>query len=343
MKIKLCFLLYIFITIFSCVQEVNEQGTEVEYEINKEYISGPIKVNFKVDRTEISLADNINLVLEVIVDKEYELGLPVFGEKLEQFGIVDYYNEKPQLIDEDHIKAGCSYVLEPFLSGEYKIPPMKIYFRTGGDLAEGVEEGSHEIETEEITITVTSLLQEDYENLSIKPIAGSIDPPPASLPWYLFLIAFIIIAGSVTGLFLYKKARDEERNRIITIPAHEHAYNELRKLVAKKYIEKQEYKLFYYKISNILRHYIENRYNLHAPEQTTEEFLDIIYKKEHGLFNSEQKELLKDFMVHCDMVKFTDIIPSTEEVQKTFNTCKDFIENTRDREVRIPAEGEVNV
>ena len=32
-------------------------------------------------------------------------------------------------------------------------------------------------------------------------------------------------------------------------------------------------KEFYERISNILRHYIEHRFDLHAPERTTEEFL----------------------------------------------------------------------
>ena len=55
--------------------------------------------------------------------------------------------------------------------------------------------------------------------------------------------------------------------------AHEMAYARLRALVAEKLVEQGRIKEFYERISGILRHYIEDRFDLHAPERTTEEFL----------------------------------------------------------------------
>ena len=43
-------------------------------------------------------------------------------------------------------------------------------------------------------------------------------------------------------------------------------------------IDKGEQKLFYLKISAILRHYVEDRFGMHAPENTTEEFLRDLQK-----------------------------------------------------------------
>jgi hypothetical protein len=47
----------------------------------------------------------------------------------------------------------------------------------------------------------------------------------------------------------------------------------LEALKAKDYISRGLIKEYYTEISDITRHYLENRFNLKAPEMTTEEFL----------------------------------------------------------------------
>ena len=92
--------------------------------------------------------------------------------------------------------------------------------------------------------------------------------------------------------------------------------------------EQQRIKEFYSRISDILRHYIENRFGLHAPEQTTEEFLGALSVTR--TLTPPQKELLKAFLKHCDLVKFAEHIPGDEDIQRTFDSCKHFILETRE-------------
>ena len=46
----------------------------------------------------------------------------------------------------------------------------------------------------------------------------------------------------------------------------------------------------------------------------------------------EHKEVLKQFLIHCDLVKFAALEPSADDVKRTFETCKEFIEMTKMRE-----------
>jgi hypothetical protein len=48
--------------------------------------------------------------------------------------------------------------------------------------------------------------------------------------------------------------------------------------------------------------------------------------------DARKKDILKQFLVHCDLVKFAALEPSIEDVERTFATCKDFIEATKARE-----------
>jgi len=80
---------------------------------------------------------------------------------------------------------------------------------------------------------------------------------------------------------------------------------------------------FYAKLTLILRHYIEARFGLKAAEQTTEEFLDSL--RHSPLFSEEQKQLLRDFLSRCDLIKFARIIPARQEVDAAIELCRDFI------------------
>ncbi|MBN2442475.1 MAG: hypothetical protein JXJ04_14060 [Spirochaetales bacterium] len=318
-------------------QDEKTKGTATkaaEYEINKEYTSGPCTFTIYIDKKEITIAQSIIMILEVKVDKEYQITLPKFGENLQQFKIIDFYDKGQRLVDDKQIIATQEYKLEPYLSGEYKIPPLQITFRTEDE----DPDKPHVLESEEITITVTSILEEDMKDLAIKDITGPVLPPPPDYTWLILLIFGIIAAGGgITVLIVILRKKSQGEKQIITIPAHEYAYRQLEMLIARNYIEKEEYKLFYIGISNILRSYIENRFFLHAPEETTEEFLNEL--KTSDLLSPELKTILKEFLYHCDLVKFARHTPTTSEIQKTFDTCKDFIVTTEDINTRIEEPG----
>lgn len=289
--------------------------------IEKEYKRGPVIFTISVSNKEITIADRLQLKLEVRAKEEYEVLLPEFGEKLQQFGIVDYSAPPPQLVEDGMIHLSKTYELEPFLSGDYKIPPMKVRFWKKG------EKKKHTLESEELTIHVKSILPEKAADLKIKEIMPPVELPRQPLWWLYGIIGATVLGGvGIAGFLLWRKRR-VKAEILLQRPAHEIAYEDLEILLAENLIEKGEVKFFYLRLSNILRHYIENRFGLHAPEQTTEEFLMAI--RSTDLLSSTHKELLKEFLQHCDLVKFAEHTPATEEIQKTFDGCKQFIAETK--------------
>jgi hypothetical protein len=197
---------------------------------------------------------------------------------------------------------------------------------------EGQETDAHRIETPELTITVKSLLPEDFNELNIHDIKPPVPFPVSYSIWFWILSGAVIIIFAVFGitLFIMKKKREKEEFTEQKIPAHILAYSELQGLVEERLVDKGEIKLFYQRISGIVRHYIENRFGLHAPEQTTEEFLSGLEIAEN--FPDKYKPLLKNFLKHCDLVKFAEHKPEKEDIQNTFDSCKAFIEGTAEGE-----------
>lgn len=304
--------------------------------IEKKYERGPLTFYVRADKSELTIAERLHLTLEAVLPEDYEVELPALGEKLLEFGIVDLKNPLPKLQGKGQMSYQKTCELEPFLSGEYKIPSFKVKFWKKSE-----KDQVHELESEEFTVRVTSLLPEKLAALAIKDVTPPVQPP-APFPWALVIgIAAVLLLGSgVAGFLIWRKNHERAAAALVKVPAHEVAYAALARLLEDKLIEAGELKLFYTRLSAILRHYMEDRFGLHAPEQTTEEFL--VTARSSSLIIPVYQEKLKSFMVHCDLVKFAELQPTNQDIQRTFDICKEFIQATESKEAAVVQESETS-
>jgi len=156
--------------------------------------------------------------------------------------------------------------------------------------------------------------------------------PPVNLPdlWWLLwiLLGLIVIAGIVFFLLRYKKSPQEPiLPKVPEIPAWESAYQQLEALRQENLPDKRMFKEYFTRVADIARHYMENRFNIHAPHMTTEEFL--YYLGISGHLNETQKSSLKDFLNSCDMVKFAKYDPTIKEALNNFDLAKRLVDDTR--------------
>ena len=327
----LIFILFLFyLPAISCKKEETKAISSLRQHdtgIAKTIEQGPAAVTLNIDRKEITIAEKLNLTISITIDEDYNVKLPEFGEKLGRFGIVDYSTTQPTLTQNNRKTISRSYVLEPFLSGEYKIPPMAVMFWKKGDQ----ESGSHKIETPEVTIMVKSLLPEDMKKVKLNEIKPPVPFPVSLMVWLWVTIGVVVLAiTGVAVVMIISKRRNAGKAQVLKRPAHELAYEALDQLVQEDLISRGKIKLFYQRISDIFRRYIENRFKLRAPEQTTEEFLAGLEKVKN--FPEQYKGLLKTFLRHCDLVKFAEYQPHMEDIQSTLDSCKAFIQGTEEKE-----------
>ncbi len=317
-----CALLLALVACAGCEKKetADQESDADEPAIEQEHERGPVALRLTVDKDQITIAQGIRLTLEARVREPYKAELPAFGEKLEQFRIKDYRTPAPELVDEGVVRLARTYELEPFLSGTYTIPPMTVTFRKPD------EDKRHEIQTDKAEIEVTSLLPEDAAALAIRDIAPPVDLPRPAPTWWIAAAggAAALLAALACGIWWRRNKRPAAAAR--ARPAHDVAYDALEALVAAKLIEAGEIKEFHVRLSQILRRYIEDRFGLHAPERTTEEFLR--ERQTADALAAGHKELLSQFLRHCDQVKFAQFQPATEEIQHAFDACKRFIAET---------------
>jgi hypothetical protein len=311
-----------------CGKDTKKTAARTEFEVDKVYERGPATVHVRLDKTKITIADTVLLQFEATLGPGYKVQMPKVDQALEDFGIVDWDNLGDKLDDQNNVVTTCQYRLEPLLSGQYEIPAFTFVFHDVND-----PNTPHELTSAPIAVEVTSLLGDQRAKLVIEDIEGVVEMPRPVRAWWLAAVAGLgLVAAAGAGFVLWRRRRAQRLVRIFQ-PAHEVAYARLRALVAENLVEQGRLKEFYERISGILRHYIEDRFNLHAPERTTEEFLAEL--QHASVLCYSDKEALREFLTHCDLVKFAKHAPTDEQIQRSFDLAKGFIERTQSDQRQI--------
>ncbi len=289
--------------------------------ITKTYERGPLALTLTLDKKEITTADVFALELTATLPEGYEAALPDPDKKLGELSVRDQRESRPRLEGTGKVAIARQYTLEPFLAGEYKVPPLKVQFWKTG------ESEKHDAETEELSVSVTSVLPQDGKQPTLREILSPVGLP-RSYRWLLYLIP-AALGGAVASILvlLLRRRRGKERVALEKqIPPHERALSDLEALIAARLVEQGDYKEFYFRLSLILRRYIEGRFGLHAPERTTEEFLTELGASD--ALTGNHKLLLRDFLKHCDLVKFAKLEPGYQETQEATDSCRRFVLDT---------------
>jgi hypothetical protein len=88
-------------------------------------------------------------------------------------------------------------------------------------------------------------------------------------------------------------------------------------------------KAFSIAVSGAIRGYLEERFDFHAPDRTTEEFL--LELQGTSLLTTEQKLSLGDFLVNCDLIKFAKYEPTETELRALHDAALKLVNETEPR------------
>jgi hypothetical protein len=147
----------------------------------------------------------------------------------------------------------------------------------------------------------------------------------------LFLgIVIAVIAILVLAIFFFKKRKNKTSVQTsqpeIQEPADIVALRQLGQLKEKKLWQAGHVKTYHSELTEILRMYLERRFNIHALEQTS---LEIISDVNSILQNDEAKQNLTKTLEIADSVKFAKHKSGALENEQSLKMAIQFIESTR--------------
>ena len=277
------------------------------------------RVTVEVQPAKARLADEPTLTLTIDYAKGVTIRKPPFGESLGDFVIRDFREPLPEIKGDREIIRQV-YTLEPTRSGELAIWPISVTFtdtRPGGDGKERT------LDTEGLVVEIASVIDSEVPSLAeLRPAAGPIELPEAASTsgWWLPVLLMVVIGAGVLVWYWRKRRRKAEEKP--SLSPRELAYLELERLLEQDLAE-QDVKRFYVELTGVVRRYIERTTGILAPEQTTEEFLQEISRRE--TFPPDERRRLQDFLESADLVKFAAHQPRKEDVEESFRRAKAFV------------------
>ena len=258
--------------------------------------------------------------VSVIVDR-YRAG-DVQATLQADFDDADWVEQERVALDEQPLGRGfwqrTVFTLLPLRGpGELRVPALRV------EASDGTEAGAA-ASSEEVVVLVTSVLSDEH--------GAEIEAPgaPFATPWsrWWWGAGALALAAAAALLVLARRRRAQPSEPVtVLVPAHVRALRELRRWRGAARQSDAEVEAFYVGVSQVLRQYLEERFSLHAPERTTEEFLRDLERGD-GLARRHRGELER-FLSQCDMVKFAKVVPSPDEHERTYALAEAFVESTR--------------
>jgi len=158
--------------------------------------------------------------------------------------------------------------------------------------------------------------------------------PPVPIPniweWVWWGLAVLAIIALVIFIWCWWQKRRSQIPVEPLVPAHNLAKQKLEEALALI----SQPKPFCILVSDTIRSYLEEQFDFHAPERTTEEFLHELQATD--LLSPEQKESLGRFLESCDLVKFAKYEPDEPELRELHGSAVRLVEETEPKIVPSP-------
>jgi hypothetical protein len=292
---------------------------------------GPVKATIKVWPAKPALGDAIYARLEIDAPAGVTIEAPfqeAGDQRLGRFGVVAFTRDTRRKPDGGQLHEQ-TYTLEAPSSGRQRIPPLRFEMTDTRKATASDVKQPQEVLTEEVPLEIAAVAAE-AASAQLRAAAGELDPDVGGIGWLAILgIASglaVIGSGSVLGYRAFRARRRIEQQR----SAYDEAVAQLRALEDRGPPDDAAADGWFVALSSIVRRYLELRYEIRAPELTTEEFLQVATARPE--LHAEHRMLLTSFLERCDRVKFAGYRPDADESLATLKAARGFVEDTRLRE-----------
>jgi len=184
------------------------------------------------------------------------------------------------------------------------------------------------IYTDGFRVYVLSVLAEGDTLLrDIKPLQKY----PLQLPFWIYLLLLLLALSA--GIYLWWKRPEKPKRKYIAqpeikepvLPAWEKALKALDELLTEDLLDKGETVLYHFRLSNILRAFLEETYNFPALEMTGREIAVSLNRR-----NIPQAQEIRKFITYCDLVKFAKREPAAVEIEENTLWLRNYLISFRE-------------
>ncbi len=281
-----------------------------------------VKIDARLDSSSILIGDQVRLNVTIQHPKGITFQYPLIKDSLvSKVAVLESKIDTLRKSDSGMI-VKQSFLLTSFDSGLYDLPGIRYPFTFQGR-NDTLTTNPLQLMVNTLPVDTTSRIF-DVKNILSVPITFK-----EMLPYILYgLLAALIIAVIVFVVLKWKRKEPLFVEKKFQEPPYVTAIRNLDALKEQKLWQQGKVKEFYSALTDILRFYLEGRYEIPAMESTTDEII-IDLKKHSGIIEVELFDKLKALLQSADLVKFAKAIPQPNENENSFSTAYDFVLKTK--------------
>ena len=290
-----------------------------------------IKATARLDSTAILLGDQISLVLEIYHPKDAKVGFPAIADSIGKIEILNKpFSDTLEAGDKAWQKQVLKYTITCFDSGYYAIDPLWFTVTQNGN--------TDSFATNPVFLQVNTMQIDTTRGLTDIKMPYS---APVTLKEVTPYILGVLLAGAILFLLLYSIKRKKKNQPLFKMPekpkepAHIIALRELDRIKDEKLWQKDKTKQYYSEVTDAIRNYIEDRFEIRAMEQTTDEIMDS-FRFRKDLLNEKTTANLAQILSLADLVKFAKYHPLPDDDNLTLVNAYFFVNDTKKEEPKKP-------
>ncbi|MCX6998393.1 MAG: hypothetical protein NTV49_15230 [Kiritimatiellaeota bacterium] len=278
--------------------------------------AGGTTLTANVSTNVIRIGDLLRLRVTAEHPAGYQVLLPNLAR--DKAVIVRDQQQQTQPLPAQRARTTCDYVITSLVTGQYDFVTNRVTWQ----LPDGQTQMTN---FPFAAFTVHSTLT--GTNQPLRDIHGLAHWPGRFPPWLSALLIAAALAGLAVVLFrLYRRRPSARRNGPPPLPPHQVALAALQALLRRGWIEAEHVEPFYVELSAIVRRYLEDRFQLRAPERTTEEFLREAATA--GALTPAHQALVGAFLEQSDLVKFARYHPPSGAMRAAYAAAERLVQET---------------
>lgn len=294
-------------------------------------LKGQVIIDSKIDKADILVGEQVKLTTTVAANAGQKVKFPDFGENggelTQGVEVVEVGKIDTTLLNEGkRVKLSCIYIITSFDSALYSLPAMEVE-------VDGKSYKSHS----KIGLKVSNVAVDIQHPDNFAPPFTTVESP-YFWTWGLFALALALWLP--VAAFIYASIKLSNRKpmtkRVVIkpeVPPFKKASLALEQIKnIGEVVGYEENKLFFVKLTDIVRTYLHERFKFNAMEKTTAEIADGVRK----LVNISDLRKLKELFETADYVKFAKAESTPFERERLFKSAEEFLKETRDEAMEHP-------
>ena len=292
----------------------------------------PPVIKAEMDSLHLMIGEQTKIHLEIAANKDQTIQLPFVSDTLMRgVEVLEVSKIDTTDIGNNRIQYKYDYLITSFDSAVYLLPPFKVI--AGSDTVY-----SKELALKVSTIPVDTESPDEYFDIK------DVRKPKFVLKDYLSILLYILLALALIATIAYIIYRVKKQKSLVPfkkeepyIPPHVTAIQKLDDIKSKKLWQSGWIKEYHSEISDTLRNYIEERFNVNAMEMTSGEILGIL----KGISEVDTAyDGLKQILQLADFVKFAKYKALPDENELSLMNAYIFVNNTKPQEIIVEVKPE---